>query len=249
MEKTDLTQARVKELLEYHPEIGVFIWRVSPNKRILAGTIAGGHAERSEDFAFDPGGEIFAGDGFEGLAEENEAEVRVLGAFSGEGGEGQFKAGAEQSIGAVGSGVERHIAGKAGGVREQVTNGDVAGPLSGVAADDKAGEEVADAGVKVELAALMEEHGGGGGGGDLGDAGDVEEGVGCDRRGVGLVGEVSEGVGEDEFAVDQETESAAGEGFVRDGLAQDVVGLMKSGGLCGFGFGELNGHDGRLLAS
>ena len=42
MEKTDLTQARVKELLEYHPEIGVFIWRVSPNKRILAGTIAGG---------------------------------------------------------------------------------------------------------------------------------------------------------------------------------------------------------------
>jgi hypothetical protein len=66
---------------------------------------------------------------------------------------------------------------------------------------------------------------------------------------VGLVGEVAEGVGEDDFAVDEETESASREGLVRDCLAQDVVGLMESGGLCGFDFGVLNGHDGRMLAS
>ena len=36
-----LTAARLRELLDYHPETGLFRWRVKPSKRIAAGALAG----------------------------------------------------------------------------------------------------------------------------------------------------------------------------------------------------------------
>ncbi len=36
-----VTQARLKELLEYDPDTGIFRWRNAPNRRIRAGAIAG----------------------------------------------------------------------------------------------------------------------------------------------------------------------------------------------------------------
>lgn len=36
-----LTADKLKQLLSYNPETGVFIWLVRPNKSILAGTVAG----------------------------------------------------------------------------------------------------------------------------------------------------------------------------------------------------------------
>lgn len=36
-----LTQARLKELLDYDPETGIFAWKIKPARRIMVGEIAG----------------------------------------------------------------------------------------------------------------------------------------------------------------------------------------------------------------
>jgi hypothetical protein len=36
-----LTRERLLEVLEYNPDTGIFIWKISPSKKIRAGTIAG----------------------------------------------------------------------------------------------------------------------------------------------------------------------------------------------------------------
>ncbi len=130
---------------------------------------------------------------------------------------------------------------------EEMAEGDLAGFFCGVAADDEGGEEVAEAGVEVEVAALVEEHGGGGGDGDFGDGGDIVDGGGEDGVGIGRVGEVAECVEEDDVAVDEEAEGATGEGTVVDGLAQKGVGGGETvwGGDCVSG--GVRGH-GTLLS-
>ena len=72
------------------------------------------------------------------------------------------------------------VAGQAGTVREQHAEGDALFAAAGLHADDKAGEDVAEAGVEVETAARVEEHGSGGGGDDFGEAGEIEDGGGLD---------------------------------------------------------------------
>jgi len=42
----ELTQARLRELLNYNPETGVFTWRLKPCDRIAAGMVAGGEGGR-----------------------------------------------------------------------------------------------------------------------------------------------------------------------------------------------------------
>jgi HNH endonuclease/AP2 domain len=41
-----LTVERLRQVLDYDPEIGVFTWRVQPNNRVKAGAVAGTLADR-----------------------------------------------------------------------------------------------------------------------------------------------------------------------------------------------------------
>ena len=189
---------------------------------------AGVHAEGRQDFAPHPGREVFAGEDLESLAEENEAGVGVFGAGSGLGFDGQGEARAIEGGGSGGCAEEFDVTGKAGVVREQVAQGDLASVFLGRSADDEAGEQFAEGCVEVELATLIEEHGCGGCGDDLGEAGNVEDGVGLNEGRVGVVGKAAESALEDNLVLNENAEGTARESVGKNGFVEDAQGRLKA---------------------
>lgn len=190
-------------------------------KRAEAG---GSQAEGREDFAVAEGVERFAGDDFDGFAEEDEAGVGVLSALAGFGFERELQGGAEERVGG-GAGAEKlDVAGQAGTVGEEHAEGDALFAAAWLHADDEAGEDVAEAGVEIELAARVEEHGGGGGGDDFSEAGEIEDGGWLDGGRSSFVGEAADRFHGDDVAMMQNAEGCAGEGAVLDGLLEQVAG-------------------------
>jgi hypothetical protein len=145
------------------------------------GTVAGrGHSEREEDFTARPGCEFFAKDGFERLAEQNEAGIGIFGAGSGFRLDGQLQAAAQHRVGRGRSVKEGDISGKSGVMGEEMANGHPPRVLGRVAANDKAGKQLSEGCIEVEQSTLMKEHGRGGRGDDLGKASHVVERFGGD---------------------------------------------------------------------
>ena len=92
-------------------EFVLFCWRnLGPEMRV--GAIPGScHSKREKDFAADPGRQLFAKDGFESFAQQDESGVGVFGAGSRFGFYWQLEAASEDSVGGICGVKERNIAG------------------------------------------------------------------------------------------------------------------------------------------
>jgi len=191
--------------------------------------------EGLKDLIVDPGGEVFAHQHFKGFAEQDETGVGVLGALAGFSLKGQFEAGAEERGGCGVIAEELNVTGKAGVVREQVTEGDATRLRAGRATDDEGGKQFAKRQIEIEQSALVEEHGGGRGGDDLGEAGDVKDSIGSDGGRVVVVGEAPKRIVENDIPGREYREGTSGKGASGDGVAEHLMGGGELAGLGGQG--------------
>ncbi len=148
--------------------------RAQPRRRIESGCIS---SKWCENFPLDPCCQMIRESGLRGLAEQDEAGVGVLVRVRRARLRAAVPGRREAGHGGCDGAEEFDIAGQAGVVRQQMTKGDIASMLCCCAADDEAGQQFAQRRIEIEDAALVEQHGSGRRGNNLGDAGDVEDGV------------------------------------------------------------------------
>lgn len=103
-------------------------------------------------------------------------------------------------------------------MRQQMPDPDVPRSVADGAADNEAGEQVAQGRVEIEPAMLKEQHGRGSRGCDLGHAGDVEDGARLYGWSVIVISQPAQCALQDYLASGHRTKGAAGEGAHVDGL-------------------------------
>ncbi len=185
---------------------------------MLAAICMVGDAARREDVGLDVGGVGLAGDLLDDAAEDAVAEVGVGPVGAGWIGEGQVGEGLGDEFGLVPGEVVHHGVGgvvgpAAGGVGEEMVNGDVAdvllvGWLAVFCAEDAGGTE--DFVGEVELALFHEGEDGDGGDG-LGDGGNAEEAGLLDLHEMPAVAH-ADGLVVDELAVAGDGDGTGGDG-------------------------------------
>lgn len=212
----------------------------------VAGDLHGGDAAGAEDVGADPGVVGFGGDLLDDAAEEAVAKVGVGPMGAGRAGEGEVGEGPVDELGLVPGGIAEHGVGgvvgpAAGGVGEEVVDGDVGdeglvGELAIFCAEDAGGAE--DFVVEVELA-LLDEGEDGDGGNRLGDGGDAKEGVLPGLREVCRVGDACCLV-VDELAVAGDGDGGGGDGELLAEVGGDAghFGALLGGGGGGLGLGQ-----------
>lgn len=187
-------------------EAGVFILHFALDDAMTEGAVVGGrgngdlpggrriekrvrHAEGAEDFTLAEAVERFVGDAFQSDAENDEADVAVLSAGAGIGGERGSECCGQEFSASFGAKEQFFVRREARGVSQQHPEGDVAavGVCSG-----EFGNDGSDGRFEIEQATLVEEHGHAGSGDNFGDGGQVEDGVRRYMGGVGFVGEMAE---------------------------------------------------------
>ncbi len=191
-----------------------------------------------EEVALGEAVEVVAGEDFERFPKEDEAEIRVLGACAGGGFKRRVEDGAQEALRGVVKLKEPGVSGQAGGVTEEHAEGEGFAAAAAAHANDEARQDVAEARVKTEDAAFVEEHGGCGGGEDLGEAGEVEDGRGGNGVCVRVVGETAEGVEGEDLPLIENAIGCAGECVVRNGLLKDAAGRGETAGPVGGGCGD-----------
>ena len=226
-------------------EPGIFVLHFSLNTAVAEGGVlfcgrdgwpdlrrraeaGGSHAEGFVDFAVCPGLQGVTGADFEGFAEQDETGIGVFGAGSWLGFERNLQAGLHEFERRGKGAEELDVAGKAGAVGQQMAELDTVCGVGGGAADNEAGEHLAEERVEVKETALVELHGHGGSGDDFADAGQIEDGFrGYSGRRL-LIGEAAACVAEFDFTAGQNAEGAAWEGAIGDGLVEGSVDGGKS---------------------
>jgi len=128
---------------------------------------------------------------FKSLAEKDESGVRILSTDAGFCFKRQLEAGAKERCRRLGCAKELNVSGQAGVVGEKVAESDLTRRAAWFAAHNKAGEQIAEWLLQIEMALLVEEHRECGGHDDLGEAGNIVDSVGLDWGGVGLIGEAA----------------------------------------------------------
>ena len=154
----------------------------------------GFEGERRKDFAGAESIERFAAENLDDFPEQDEAKVGVFGARAGFRFEGQLQSGAQQGGRRRMLAEQGRVSGQARSVRKQHAQRDVLLAAARLHADDEARQDVPEALVEVEQAAIDEEHGGGCGGNHFGEAGEIENRLRLDGRGAAFVGEASNGI-------------------------------------------------------
>ena len=171
------------------------------------------HTERRKDFTLAESIKRFVGEAFEGYAKDDESDVAVFSAGARVGCQRRGEGGVQQVIAILRFQKQLLVSGKAGGMREQHSQGYIFSTKVGHGVSEKFRNDRRDRSVEIEQPALIEQHCRGRSSHDFGEGCEIEE---CRRLNFRrrLVREISQSCENGKFSPVSNGDRSSGEGTI-----------------------------------
>ena len=192
---------------------------------------AEGHAretERGKDLALAEAVERLAGEALQSFAQQDEADIAILGAGSRLGSERHLKGLLDQFIFIMGGLEELDISRQAGGVGQQHADSDLLSSRSSrlLTRTDEFGQQLVQWLIEVQRSAFIQDHAGGSDH-NFGERGQIVNGIGCDAGGAQVISEPPHAFQRDQFAPMCDGHRGARTGGLVNGAAKQKKSTVK----------------------